>query len=393
MNEASAAARPRRGVVIALIALASVIGFLAVFAVWAKRQFLETETWTDTSTELLADPDIEDAVATFSVDALFTNVPVQAELQQALPPRAAAAAGPIAGALRQLADNLAHRALESPKVQALWEQANREAHDQLVSLVEEGGSEDVTLDLADIVNQLGEQVGVSDAASKLPPDAAQVVIFDNSDLVAAQDAIDLLHTLAWVLTALALLLYALAIYLAEGWRRLALRDVGWAFIVVGIAVLVVRNLVGDALTNHLATTKAIEPAVSSSWTIGTSLLRDGGGAVLFYGIVILIGAWLAAPTGFARTVRREITPVVARRGTAYGALALLLLLLFWWAPTPGFERLPTSILLVLLFIVGLEALRHQAIHDFPDQSWEVGAERWRNALRSIGRRRGSSDVR
>jgi hypothetical protein len=381
------APRPRRKTVLALIVVGSLIAFLAVFALWAKRQLLETDTWTNTSTELLEDPEIRTTVADYAVDTLFTEVPVEAERQQALPPRAAPAAGPIAGALRQLANNLANRALENPRVQQLWEEANREAQQTLVALVEKGGSEDVTLDLADIVNRLGEQVGVSDAASKLPPGAAQIVILDNSDLVAAQDAIELLETLAWLLTALALVFYGVAIYLAAGWRRIALRDVGWAFIVVGIAALAVRGLAGDALTNHLATTSAIEPAISSAWSIGTSLLRDIGGAAVFYGIVILIGAWLAAPSGVGRSARRELAPILAGRTTAYGALVLLLLLLFWWSPTPGFERLPTSILIILLFVVGLEALRHQAIRDFPDESWETGTERWRNALGSLRRRR------
>ena len=390
MNEAPPTGRRRHGLVFAIIVLASIVAFLAVFALWAKRQLLETQTWTNTSTELLQDKDIQTAVADYTVDTLFTNVPVEARLQQALPPRAAPAAGPIAGALRQLAYNLALRALQRPKVQALWEDANRVAHQRLIDLVEKGGSQDVTLDLGEIVNQLGEQVGVSDAASKLPPQAAQIVIFDNSDLVAAQDAIDLLQTLAWVLTVLALLLYALAIYLAAGWRRIALRDVGWAFIAVGIAALVVRGLAGDALTNHLATTSAVEPAISSTWSIGTSLLKDMGGAMVFYGIVIVLGAWLAGPTGFARSARRELASVLARRGTAYGSLAVLLLLLFWWSPTPGFERLATSILIILLFVVGLEALRHQAIRDFPEETWETGMERWRGRVRSVRPRRGHS---
>lgn len=394
MNDAPKAARPRRGVVFALIAVASIVAFLAVFAVWAKRQLLESETWTNTSTQLLEDEDIQTAVATFTVDTLFTNVPVEEQVQAALPPRAAPAAGPIAAAIRQLANTLALRALQSPKVQELWEEANQRAHSQLLNVVEKGGSEDVTLDLGDIVNQLGEQVGVSDAASKLPPEAAQIEIFSNDDLAAVQDVIDLLETLAWVLTAVALLLFALAVYLAVGWRRVALRDVGWAFIGVGIAVLVVHSLAGSALTDHLADTASVEPAIDSTWSIGTSLLQDGGGALIFYGILIVLGAWLAAPSGLGRTVRREIAPVLASRATAYGALALLLLLLFWWSPTPGFDRLPTSILIILLMVGGVEALRHQAIRDFPEETWDVGLDRWRGRVQSaIPRRRGDSRPR
>jgi hypothetical protein len=382
--------RPRRGLVLGVIVLAAIVGFLAVFSVWAKRQLLETDTWTETSTELLEDDDIRTAVAGYMVDTLFTEVDVQAEIQQALPPRAAPAAGPIAGAVRQLADQLALRALERPRVQQLWEEANETAHRTLLELVEEGGSEPVTLDLGTVVDQLGEQVGVSGAAEKLPPDAAQLVILDNDELVAAQDVVGLLETLAWVLTAIALLLFALAIYLAQGWRREALRAVGFAFLGIGIAALVARGLAGNYVVEQLASTAAVEPAADSTWEIGTSLLSDGGGAMLFYGIVIVLGAWLAGPTGLGRAVRRELAAITARRGTAYAALAVLLLILFWWSPTPGFDRLPTSLVLIALFVIGLEALRAQAIRDFPEETWETGTQRWREAGGSLFGRRGGA---
>src|SRR5918996_6139016 len=98
----SAPARQHRGVVFALIAVASLIGFLSVFAVWANRQLLETDTWVDTSTQLLEDEDVRDQVAFFMVDSLYANVDVQAELEQALSPRLQPLAGPAAAGLREL---------------------------------------------------------------------------------------------------------------------------------------------------------------------------------------------------------------------------------------------------------------------------------------------------
>ena len=65
---------------------------------------------------------------------------------------------------------------------------------------------------------------------------------------------------------------------------------------------------------------------------------------------------------------------------------MLLLLLFWWAPTEGFRRLAVSILIITLFMLGMEMLRKQAIKDFPDQTWEAGTARWQESGRSIFRR-------
>jgi hypothetical protein len=385
--EAGSVRRQHRGSVYALIAVASVLALLSTSAIWANRQALETDTWTDTSTKLLEDEDIREAVAGFMVDELFANVDVQAELQQGLPPRLQRLAGPLAGALRSAADRLANEALQRPRVQELWEEANRNAHEKFVDVVVHGDEGDVNLDLGTIVGELGSEAGI-DVSSRLPPEAAQIEVLPADKLSGAQDIVKLLRALAIVLTVLALALFGLAIYLARGWRREALRTIGFAFIVVGIAVLFARSLAGNAVVDSLSSTEAVQPAVSSTWEIGTSLLAAQGSALVFYGLFILLGAWLAGPRGFARDARRAIAPILERRPVAYSALLLILLLLFWWSPTPGFQRLPTALLLIALFVVGLEFLRHQAIRDFPGETWAGASERWTSSVRGRFRRGG-----
>ncbi|MGZ5312471.1 MAG: hypothetical protein ACXWF9_12780, partial [Solirubrobacterales bacterium] len=63
--------RQRRGLVLALIVVASLIAFLAVFSIWAKRQMLETDSWVETSTELLEDEEIRDQLSIFITDAIY----------------------------------------------------------------------------------------------------------------------------------------------------------------------------------------------------------------------------------------------------------------------------------------------------------------------------------
>jgi hypothetical protein len=375
------AGRSHRGIVVTLTIFASILAFLAVFAVWANRQLLETDTWTNTSSKLLEDPEIRSQVADYMVDTLYSNVDVQGELQTALPPRLQPLAGPAAAGIRELAIRLANQALERPRVQQLWEDANRAAQENLLRVVEHGGDEPVTLDIGTIVGQLGQQLGVN-AADKIPPGVADIQIASNEDLVKVNDALKLFKTIAWVLTILALGLFGLAIYLAKGWRREALRMVGFAFIAVGILVLAARSVAGNVVVNAAASTEAVKPAANDAWSIGTSLLNDQGGAMIFYGIFIVIGAWLAGPMGFARSARKTITPILENRVVAYSTLAILLVLLFWWAPTPGFHRVPTALLLVILLVVGTEFLRRQAVRDFPDQKWEGATERWGESLRS-----------
>jgi hypothetical protein len=364
-----------------LVGVASLIAFLAVFAIWANRQLLETDTWTNTSSKLLEDEEIRTQVSYFLVDTLYADVDVQAELQQALPPRLQPLAGPAAAGLRELTLRLANQALQRPRVQHLWEEANKVMHAKLVDVVEHGDSGDVSLDVGSIVTQLGDQLGV-DVSGKVPAGTAQIQVISNNDLSAVQKAVKLLRSLAIVLTLLMLVLYGLAIYLAEGWRRELLRDIGVAFIAVGIAVLAVRSLVGSAVVDSLSSTEAVRPAISNTWSIATSLLSAQGGAVIFDGIFILLGAWLSGPGAIAVRIRRALAPILERRATAYLALGVVLVVLFWWAPTPGFQRLPTSILLIVLAVVGLEFLRRKAMKDFPNETWEAASERWSSSLSS-----------
>ncbi|MGH2993255.1 MAG: SHOCT domain-containing protein [Solirubrobacterales bacterium] len=373
-DTATGTARTRRRISIALIVLASVIGFFSVFALWAKRQALETDTWTETSGELIENEEIEDALSDFLVAELFDNVDVQAQIEKRLPPEAKGLAGPAAGGLRQVAGEASRRALAQPKVQALWEDANRAAHSQLLAVIDdksEAVSKDngtVTLHLEPIVAQIAAQVGISgDIADKLPPEAAELEILHSDELESVQTGVDLLRTLAFVLTALTLALYAVAIYIAPGWRREALRSVGFAFVAVGALVLFAHGIAGNAVTSSLSDTDVSEPAVEAAWNIGTSLLTETGQAIIGYGIVIVLAAWLAGPTRAATWIRHAVTPYLRQPAYAYGGLAVLLVLIFWWSPTEATRRLGLSLLLIVLLALGVEMLRRQVIREFPDR--------------------------
>jgi hypothetical protein len=227
-----------------------------------------------------------------------------------------------------------------------------------------------------IVEDLGSRVGI-DIADRLPADAGQIEVLGTDQLSAAQQAVRTFRTVGYVLAFGALLLYALVIYLAEGWRRQALRATGFCFIVIGIAVLAIRGFAGDLLVDSLAETAASEPAVNSTWSIGTGLLQGIAVAMIGYGVVMILGAWLAGPGEWARAGRRTLTPVLRDRAIGYALLLVIVLLVFWWAPTQGTQRLIPSIVLVALMIAGFEALRGQALRDFPNETFETLQDRWR----------------
>ena len=238
-SEQTKAQKPRsRAVPIILIVLATIIGIVSVFGLWAKRQLLETETWTTTSERLIQDSDIQAAVSNFAVTAIYDNVDVQAELAERLPPQVAPLAGPIAGALRSAAGDVALKALDQPKVQQLWVEATAAAQSKLIALIDDEGEfvsttgGVVTLDLKSLLESVTAQLGLPGTlVAKLPESATSIEVMKSSELDAAQKGLKLLKTAGYVLTAITLLLYAAAIALARGRRRTTLRAVGFSFIV------------------------------------------------------------------------------------------------------------------------------------------------------------------
>ena len=63
-----------------LILLASVLLFGTAADVWVKRQVLSTPKWVAASDKILADPKVQEALSTYIVDQIYSNVDVQQEL-------------------------------------------------------------------------------------------------------------------------------------------------------------------------------------------------------------------------------------------------------------------------------------------------------------------------
>jgi hypothetical protein len=118
-----------------LVVLASILAFLAIFTTWIDRQALDTNEWVSTSGRLLEDKAISDAVATDSVDQLYADVDVARLLKKRLPQDLQPLSAPVAAGVRQFATEAAKQAFRTPRVQQAWKDANRVAHEELVSIL------------------------------------------------------------------------------------------------------------------------------------------------------------------------------------------------------------------------------------------------------------------
>ena len=215
--------------------------------------------------------------------------------------------------------------------------------------------------------QLGDQVAVfGNLARRLPEDAGQVEILEADELQTAQDLTQLLKQLALFLWLVPLALFAISLWLARGRRRAILRMIAIGLTVAGLLVLLVRRLAGDYIVDQVVKQDAYRPAVADTWSILTMLLADGGWTLVLLGVVSLIAVWLMGPSRSGTAARRELAPYLTRWEIAYGAGAVLFVLLLLWGPTEQTTRARFVIAGGLLLALGIELLRRQTAREFPE---------------------------
>ena len=122
------------------------------------------------------------------------------------------------------------------------------AHAQLVLVLDGGGSRlntaggEVSINTSGLEQNLASRLGLSPTTSIA---GGKIVIFTSDQLSLVQTLAHWLKVLAWVLPFVSLALYALAVYLATGYRRRAVRNCGIGIIVAGV-ILVIATLRSEA---------------------------------------------------------------------------------------------------------------------------------------------------
>ncbi|MBJ7459300.1 MAG: SHOCT domain-containing protein [Thermoleophilaceae bacterium] len=357
-----------------VMVLASLALFLSFITLWANRQLLDSQQWTETSTEVLAKPAVQSALANYLVDQLFTSVDVEQELKDQLPEDWDVLASPATSGLRSLALSGTKSALELPLVQAAWKDANLLSHEQLITILE-GGNEnvstangEVTVNARSILEDVAQKVGLSgELTQKIPDSAATFVIYQSDDLATIQNIYTTVKDLRWVFAGIALLLYVLAISLAKGRRRRAVIWMGTSFVVVALLVLITSSLARGPVVDSLAQTSSVVPAVTDIYNISIEVLNRMAGSLLFTGILVLLAAMLAGPYKWAIAVRQFLAPYFRDYlGLSIATAVLLFLLALWLVPVNGFRTEVGLTLNIALAVAGFIALVHITRQEFPD---------------------------
>jgi len=349
--------RDRQWLPMTLVVVATVIAVISAITTWVHTQALDTDEWVDVSTELIDEPEIQEALATYLVNELYDNVDVSSELQQVLPDQLSGLAGPLAGVLRDPATNAVERVLASPQFRAVWVAANRRAHEAVVKILRDDtrpavstANGAVVLDLRTALENTAETIGLPGAiVDRIPEGAGQIVVFSSSELADAQKTVQVLDFLSWFLFLLVVVLYVLAVYLSKR-RRDTLFAVGTGLLIGGIVLLLIRAIGIRSSVAVLVDDSSNRPIATLVGQVITELLRQTAWIGIIIGVFIMVFAALLGERRWARATRRTIGPWMQNNGIVVGAIVLLLLLLFWWSPGRVFEHWITALTLIALVV-------------------------------------------
>jgi len=331
----------RTAVAAVCITLAALLAPLSVLAIWAHDQVSDTDSYLATVAPLASDPAVQNAVINRVTTEIVSRIDVPGVTQDAIdalsergvPPRVAvsltALKGPIADGVTNFIHDRVAKIVRSPQFADAWEQANRQAHTQLVALLTGKGTDTiqvsggtVQLNLAVIIDTVKQTLidkGFT-LAERIPEVNAQFTIVQSADLTKAQRAFKLLSALARWLPIIALLLIAVAVYVAKGRRRTLMVSglaVAAGMLLLGATLNVVRPVYLDAVPAD----QLPQDAAAAIYDQVVGFIRLSLRAVLVVALAVAAGAWLAAPSGAGLATRRAIAngaAAIRQGGEHYG---------------------------------------------------------------------------
>jgi hypothetical protein len=317
--------KARRRAAVILIVIASVLAPIAVDALWVKRTLLDTDRFVEELGPLADNPEIQALAAERISDELIAQADLDTRLKNVLPENLQFLDGTLGNAGEQLIRQASTTVMQSDQFATLWREALRVSHAKVVAVLT--GDTDVvqvddgvvSIDLSSLRDSVRDRVSQTGLARFLPAASEkplEITLYQSDALASAQSLVQLLKVVGFVLPFLVVVLFGAAIALAID-RRKAVFRVGLgltiAMVLQLVAILFGRSFYLDAVANYLP-----QPPASAIFDILLYFPRSGTRAVLFVGLVLMIGAAVFGSSRAAVRTREVISRGIGGAGGKVG---------------------------------------------------------------------------
>jgi hypothetical protein len=386
-----------------LVVVGGLLTIPGSIGVWQERAVLDEDAFVDTVDEAFEKEEVQTALADRLTNVIMEHLEVQDRIAEGLaeierrggertPEGLVLLEGPLTGVARDAVYRVALRLIEEQPLQEAREAALRGAHRAIVAIINEDTAfltrrgDEVILDLGVIVEAIVRDVGGDRAdafleSANLPPDAGVIVLSEKSDISVVWDVMDFLDKYYPVWAGVALVLFAIAVAVADNRRRTLIWVGATVAVVAAVQILVVAQPLKEALTDAAAEPDG-KAAAKATYDVLVDSFKRQEVFVILIGLGLVAGGTLAGESELARAVRstfrrREIGAEQAGLGgwirkralpLRIGGLALGGLFLIGW-PDPSTRLIVTVLVLVALYLAALALAAS-------DAGWAVSARSW-----------------
>lgn len=303
-----------------LLLVAALLGGLAVVAVYLKSEVLDTETYVQTVAPLAEEPVVREAVANRLTDEIVTRTDVNGLATQVAerlvaegaPPRLTDLVGPLTSGLRSFLYNEVYQLLGTEQFQQIWEQANRLAHDGVVTVLtgEEGrfissSGTTVTVDLGELLTAAKQRLVAQGLAfvSRVPDVSIPYQLVDSKELPTLRTYTKILNTLGTWLPFVALVLLIAGVLVAPNRRR----GIVVGLVMLGAVTALILGGLALARTYYLDNLPEAIRSPDAAAAVIDAVLRYLIAALQTLLVAVLVGlavALLLGPSRPATAIRR-----------------------------------------------------------------------------------------
>ncbi len=395
-QEAARARRRRIGwrapVASLLIVVGCVLAPLSVVGVWTANQVSSTDRYVANVEPLISEPSVQHALTDRISTAITGRLDVKGLVNQAaaaLSKQGATRAGDLLGAtsgsIASGVNGFIHteigKFVASPQAARLWTRANRSLHAQMVKVLSGQSGSAITvangqavLNLGPFIDQAKKNLAARGltAVNKIPYVNPTYPLFPSKYLVQAQNAYQLLKTLAIALPITMLVFLAAGVYVARGHRRALVGaglGVAASMLVLGAALAIFRGVFLGSLPASASAT-----AAADVYDTLVRFIKDGLRLVMAVGLIVAIGAFFTGPSATATRTRNAFRnglgwlrasgekaglrtgPVgrwtyTHRKGLRISAVALAAVVFVFWSQPTGLVAVVIAV--ILLAVLGL----------------------------------------
>lgn len=278
---------------------------LANVAFWAYFTLINTNGWVATVGPLSKDPEVAGLVSQYVVSDLFEQADIDTKVEEALPEGLQVFSGLLVVGMEQVADQAANDLIMSDAFNNVWSAFNRVSHTVVMDVLKGKGNRlyfkdgDLTLDFSDVFNFIQDRLGIKNLNLIPQAEGGRLVLLQSRQVAILQETVSYLTTFGLLLPLLTILLFAAAVWTSL-WRR---QTVMWIGITTTVAMFVSLIVFSGARSSVMISIQ--DPFIRDLGRAVINVLTQGLMVqtlfFLFVGILLIIGAWQAAPDSALRT--------------------------------------------------------------------------------------------